>query len=60
MGELFTAQNVQNIGFPILCCIVLFVQNGQLTKTIGELKEVLIKNTTLLETLTKQIELKGE
>lgn len=58
MGELLNAENIKNLGFPIICCAVLFVQNGQLTKTIGELKEVLVKNTTLLETLTNK--LKGE
>lgn len=28
---------IKDVGFPIACCVVLFVQQNKLTKTLGEL-----------------------
>lgn len=49
---------VSTVGFPIVCCGVLFYQNNKLTETIGELKETLTENTTMLKILTSRM--KGE
>lgn len=51
-------QAVSSVGFPIVCCGVLFYQNNKLTETIGELKETLTENTTMLKILTSRM--KGE
>lgn len=32
---------ISNVGFPIACCIVMFKQNSDLSKTIGELSTTL-------------------
>lgn len=49
---------ITSVGFPIVCCIVLFNQNNKLTQTIAELKETLTENTTMLKILTSRM--KGE
>ena len=49
---------VSTVGFPIVCCGVLFYQNNKLTETIGELKDTLTENTTMLKILTSRM--KGE
>ena len=51
-------QAVSTVGFPIVCCGVLFYQNNKLTETIGELKDTLAENTTMLKILTSRM--KGE
>lgn len=51
-------QAVSTVGFPIVACGVLFYQNNKLTETIGELKNTLTENTTLLKTLISNM--KGE
>lgn len=51
-------QAVSTVGFPIVACGVLFYQNNKLTETIGELKNTLTENTTLLKTLISSM--KGE
>ncbi len=47
-------QAVSAVGFPIVACGVLFYQNSKLTETIGDLKNTLTENTTLLKTLIKE------
>lgn len=47
-------QAVSTVGFPIVCCGVLFYQNSKLTETISDLKSTLVENTTLLKTLIKE------
>lgn len=49
---------ISTVGFPIVCCGVLFYQNNKLSETLGELKETLTENTTMLKIITS--ELKGE
>ena len=44
-------QAVSTVGFPIVCCGVLFYQNSKLTQTIAELKTTLTENTTMLKIL---------
>lgn len=44
-------QAVSAVGFPIVACGVLFYQNSKLTETIGDLKNTLTENTTILKTL---------
>jgi hypothetical protein len=48
-------QAVSTVGFPIVCCGVLFYQNSKLTETIGQLKDTLTKNTTILELIGREI-----
>ena len=45
-------QAVSTVGFPIVCCGVLFYQNNKLTETINELKVTLVEKTTILKTST--------
>ena len=44
-------QAVSTVGFPIVCCGVLFYQNSKLTQTISDLKNTLTENTTMLKIL---------
>lgn len=54
-------QAVSTVGFPIVCCGVLFHQNDKLTKTINELNTTLVENTTILKQLSNDIlRTKGE
>lgn len=48
-------QAISTVGFPIVCCGVLFYQNSKLTETIGQLKDTLTKNTTILELIGREI-----
>ena len=48
-------QAVSTVGFPIVCCGVLFYQNSKLTETINELKVTLVENTTILRTITSHL-----
>lgn len=40
---------INSVGFPILCCIVLFKQNGKLTDAIAQLNATLIEIKTKIE-----------
>jgi hypothetical protein len=48
-------QAVSTVGFPIVCCGVLFYQNNKLTQTINDLKVTLVENTTILKTITNHL-----
>lgn len=48
-------QAISTVGFPIVCCGVLFYQNNKLTETINELKVTLVENTTILKTITSHL-----
>ena len=48
-------QAVSTVGFPIVCCGVLFIQNNKLNETISDLKVTMAENTTLLKTLLTQL-----
>ena len=47
-------QAISAVGFPIVACGVLFYQNSKLTETIGDLKNTLTENTTILKTLINE------
>ena len=54
-------QAVSTVGFPIVCCGVLFHQNSKLSETINELNTTLVENTTILKQLSNDIlRTKGE
>lgn len=46
---------VSTVGFPIVCCGVLFYQNNKLSETLGELKDTLTENTTMLKIITSKM-----
>lgn len=48
-------QAVSTVGFPIVCCGVLFYQNNKLAQTIAELKETITVNTVLLQTISEKM-----
>lgn len=48
-------QAISSVGFPIVCCGVLFYQNSKLTETISDLKSTLVENTTILKTITNKL-----
>lgn len=47
-------QAVSTVGFPIVCCGVLFYQNDKLRQTIDSLKDTIAENTIYLKTLTRK------
>ena len=47
---------ISNVGFPIVCCGVLFWLNYKLQQTINDLKSTLTENTTLLKQLIEKEE----
>ena len=48
-------QAISTVGFPIVCCGVLFYQNSKLTETISDLKSTLVENTTILKSITNKL-----
>lgn len=46
---------ISTVGFPIVCCGVLFYQNEKLRQSIDGLKETMIINSTLLKQLTNDV-----
>ncbi len=49
-------QAISTVGFPIVCCGVLFYQNDKLRQTIDSLKDTISENTIYLKSLTKNKE----
>lgn len=49
-------QAISTVGFPIVCCGVLFYQNDKLRQTIDSLKDTISENTIYLKSLTKSKE----
>lgn len=47
-------QAISTVGFPIVCCGVLFYQNDKLRQTIDSLKDTISENTIYLKTLTRK------
>ena len=47
---------ISTVGFPIVCCGVLFYQNNKLTETITNLKETIADNTTAIKILLNEID----
>lgn len=48
-------QAINSVGFPIVCVIVLFIQNNKMNGTIAELSKTLTENTTILKQLSNDI-----
>lgn len=49
-------QAVSTVGFPIVCCGVLFYQNDKLRTTIDSLKDTINENTMYLKSLSNRKE----
>ena len=49
-------QAISTVGFPIVCCGVLFYQNDKLRQTIDSLKDTISENTIYLKSLTRDKE----
>lgn len=47
-------QAVSTVGFPIVCCGVLFYQNDKLRQTIDSLKDTINENTLYLKSLSRK------
>ena len=43
------SQLVGSLGFPIACCVVLFLQNSNMQKTLTELQKTLVEISTRLD-----------
>lgn len=50
---------ITNVGFPIACCIVLFMQQGKLTKTLGDLNTTLQVVNTRLDNIEDELKKRG-
>ena len=50
---------VKDVGFPIACCIVLFLQQNKLTKTLGELSTTMSVINARLDNIEDTLQ-KGE
>lgn len=47
-------QAISTVGFPIVCCGVLFYQNDKLRQTIDSLKDTINENTMYLKSLSRK------
>ena len=50
---------ITNVGFPIACCVVLFMQQNKLTKTIGDLNTTLTVINARLDNIEDSIKRGG-
>lgn len=41
---------ISNLGFPIACCIALYIQNNKLRESIDSLKDMIKENTVMTKT----------
>lgn len=57
MQDIMTAINT--VGFPIVCCIVLFYQNKQLSTAINNNTNVIAKLESKIDTLVEMREKDG-
>lgn len=51
---------ITNVGFPIACCVVLFMQQNKLTKALGDLNVTLNVVNTRLDNIEDALKLKKE
>ena len=42
---------ITNVGFPIACCVVLFINNSKFTETLSKLNVTLTEITSRLENI---------
>ena len=52
------SQLIGSLGFPIACCIVLFLQNNTMQKTLTELQKTLVEISTRLDQLNDTCSIK--
>ena len=38
---------ISNLGFPIACCVALYIQNNKLRESIDSLKDIIKENTVM-------------
>ena len=38
---------ISNLGFPIACCVALYIQNNKLRESIDSLKDLIKENTVM-------------
>ena len=38
---------ISNLGFPIACCVALYIQNNKLRESIDSLKDLIKENTIM-------------
>ena len=48
-------QIITNVGFPIACCIVLFINNNKFTESLNKLNVTLTEITNRLENIEDKI-----
>ena len=41
---------ISNVGFPIACCVALFIQNNKFRESIDSLKDMIKENTVMTKT----------
>ena len=46
---------ISNVGFPIVCCVVMFNNNNKFTETIGNLNVTLKEISTRMDSLEDKI-----
>ena len=44
-------QIISNVGFPIACCVVLFINNSKYTESLNKLNDTLTEITDRLENI---------
>lgn len=47
---------ISTVGFPIACCIVMFLQNDKLQKTLGEISNTMILLNERIGKIEEKIE----
>ena len=46
---------ISNMGFPILCCLMMFYQNSQMQKTLTDLSQTLVSMNERLSDIEQTI-----
>lgn len=46
---------ISNVGFPIACCVVMFINNGKFTETLCNLNVTLKELSTRMENLEEKM-----
>ena len=47
---------ISNVGFPIVACVFMFMQQKEVTQSIAKLNETLVSIDRRLELLEKEVE----
>lgn len=51
---------ITNVGFPIACCVVLFMQQNKLTKLLGDLNTTLTVINNRLDNIEDSLKIGGK